>query len=350
MADEQRRHLDGNGGTGRMRTHRNRRPAARACLVAAAMALTAAACGSSTSGPQAAVEVRVVDPGATDGGATDANPIADTSTDSGNGQTDQETPTDDGGSTTAFQTPDAGAETEDLKSAREELSLTPDEAPAVFDQVNEGSIDSLFGADRWTFSAEEGQLLTVNVLDIGTDCRQDVDLYLVDPLGERFDLGWIGNSGCEGQGPYRLENTGDHALEFVGGDGSIIEATTGIYRFVPSFLTERDEQPISFGVPNDGEITQLFGTDLWTFEASAGQLLTVDILSIGSDCRQDLDMYLVDPFGERTDLGWVGNGGCSGEGPWELTLDGTYALEFTGGDGGIIPSYTGAYRFIPALN
>ena len=49
---------------------------------------------------------------------------------------------------------------------------------------------------------------------------------------ERFDLGWIGNSGCKCQGPYRLEESGDYALEFVGGDGGIIEATTGLYRFV----------------------------------------------------------------------------------------------------------------------
>lgn len=329
-----------------VKTGSNRRlRTGRVVVAATAMALVAGACGTaSTSGQQASVEVRVID-----AGTPDPDSISDGGTATDSDQTDQDA-SDDDGSTTPFQTPDAGAETEDLKSANEELSLAPDEAPAVFDQVNEGEIETLFGADRWTFTAEEGQLLTINVLDIGSDCRQDIDLYMVDPLGERFDLGWIGNGGCEGQGPYRLEESGDYALEFVGGDGGIIEATTGIYRFVPSFLTERDEQPVTFGVPNEGEISQLFGTDRWTFDATAGQLLTIDILSIGTDCRQDLDLYLVDPFGERTDLGWIGNGGCRGKGPWELTLDGSYALEFTGGDGGIIPSYTGPYRFVPAVN
>ncbi len=175
-------------------------------------------------------------------------------------------------------------------------------------------------------------------------------MTIEDPFGERENLGWIGNGGCQGQGPFEIDQSGSYVLEFSGGNGGVIKNDTGSYRFVPRFLTERDEQAASFGTPLTGEISNLFGIDRWTFDAKDGDLLTVDVLTIDHDCRQDLTMTIEDPFGERESLGWIGNGGCDGHGPFELDRDGTYVLEFSGGNGGVIKDETGSYSFTLALS
>jgi hypothetical protein len=224
-----------------------------------------------------------------------------------------------------------------------------DETALVLDQPNEGEIESGFGIDRWSFEGQDGLVIAVDILDIGNDCRQDLNLNLVTPSGDRYSFAWVGNGGCHAHGPIVLTETGTWALEFAGGDGAVISETTGAYRFVPTVVTEVDTNPIVFDQPNEGEISQLFGVDQWTFEASAGQTLTIDVHQIDDDCDQDLELALVDPFGERVELGWIGNGGCTLQGPFELERDGTYALEFAGGDGGVIEDSTGPYRFTPTL-
>jgi hypothetical protein len=148
-----------------------------------------------------------------------------------------------------------------------------------------------------------------------------------------------------------LDETGTWVLEFMGGDGSVISDTTGGYRFVPTFLTEFDEAPALLDEENDGAISELFGVDQWTFEAAAGDQLSIEVLQIGDadGCQQDLTMSLIDPFEERIELDWVGNGGCKLHGPFTLERDGTYAIEFSGGDAAVIDDPTGPYQFVPRL-
>jgi|GEM_PF-5512890 len=144
--------------------------------------------------------------------------------------------------------------------------------------------------------------------------------------------------------------SGEYELVFAGGHGGVISRTTGDYSFIPSFLTEFDRAAPLFGQVNEGEIVQLLGSDAWTFEAVEDQMLTVEVISIGDDCRQDLDMVLVDPRGDRFQLDWIGNGGCNGHGPFELEMSGEYELVFAGGHGGVIDETTGGYSFIPNIN
>ncbi len=352
-------------------TRSTRQPIARLVAVLATVALVGAACGSaSTSGPEAEVAVRVVDGETATAAATDA--FADTD----QGATDDttgaaaDTPVDDGGSTdetAADQTPTVAEGSIPLPSAADNIAIalpvldelnqtndeepvtSPDVEPLVFGEINGGGIESVFGADYWTFSATEGQILTVEVLSIGAICRQDIDLYLADSQANRWDLGWIGNGGCGGHGPFILPTTGDYELQFVGGDGGVIEATTGEYQFIPRILTERDTNPVTFDEVQGGEISEIFGSDVWTFDATAGQVLAIEILAIGQSCRQDLDLFIIDPLGQREDVGWVGNGGCRAQGPFVLAESGTYALEFAGGEGGVIESTTGIYQFRASL-
>gem|GEM_PF-4844884 len=110
--------------------------------------------------------------------------------------------------------------------------------PAVFDTVLEGEIEELFGSDAWLFEAEQGQFLTVDLVRLEGECRQDIDMLLIDPTGEEIVNEWVGNGGCNGHGPFELNITGEYALVFAGGDGAVIDRTTGEYAFIPSFLTD----------------------------------------------------------------------------------------------------------------
>jgi hypothetical protein len=183
------------------------------------------------------------------------------------------------------------------------------------------------------------------VLDIDHSCSQDLTMVVEDPNGERVDWGWIGNGGCHAHGPIELALDGEHVLELHGGHGSTIADNTGKYRLVPSWLTQREESAASAGSSIDGSISQVFGSQRWTFEASAGSALVIDVDSIGGGCSQDLDMRIEDPFGEEVENLWVGNGGCQSHGPFELERDGQYVLEFAGGNGSTIAKKTGDYTF-----
>jgi phosphoribosyl-AMP cyclohydrolase len=237
----------------------------------------------------------------------------------------------------------------DLPAAEEAPGGSADEAEAVFDEVNKGKIEVELGIDRWTFEAQEGQLLAIDVLSIDHDCNQDLELVLVTPDGHRADGGWVGNGGCHVHGPFELDQSGRYAIELIGGDGGIIPNKTGAYRFTPTMLTEHDVAPLVFGEPNEGKISELFGVDRWTFDAEAGAQLTINVLSIDHDCNQDLALILEDPFGVREPLSWVGNGGCHAHGPIELGPAGAYVLEFAGGAGDIIKHQIGGYRFVPGF-
>jgi hypothetical protein len=225
-----------------------------------------------------------------------------------------------------------------------------DVAAATFDQPLEGEISELLGVDRWSFDASEGDLLVVDVLAIDHDCRQDMTMTLEDPFGEREELDWVGNGGCKAHEPIEIDMTGPHTLEFHGGGGSVIEDATGSYRFLLSFLTELDVVEAAPDSRLDGEITQVFGTDRWNFDATEGQKVTIEILSIDHDCRQDLTMFIEDPFGDREEIGWVGNGGCDLYEPIDLSRTGTYAIDFTGGGGSVIEDNLGSYTFTFSLN
>ncbi len=329
--------------------------------VMAALALVAAACGEDSAGPRAPVEVRVIDEVGTGSDGTETAGSTDESdgtggTDSagaGSDETAGGTDAEPGPAESTTGPPGPGLD-ERLATPRRaitgEVSLNPDVTPLEFGVRTEGEIEQLLGADRYTFETAPGALLTVELLELGQDrCRQDLELHLVTPADERLDLAWIGNNGCGGHGPWLLDQAGQYGLEFVGGDGVIIDDATGTYAFVADLLVEFDEQPLVSDQSVEGRIEQLFGTDRYTFEAAAGSRLVVNVEAIGDDCRADLTMNLIDPDGTRNELAWVGNRQCQAHGPFELTVDGTYALEFEGGDGQIVAPATGPYTFTATL-
>jgi len=328
----------------------------RTAVVTAAItiALVMSACATTTTEQTGLAETEASDGGATQTEGTGGGGQGEGAGQSegvGQGEGDSasggETPIAiaDDGSTDAKQ---AAAETiADMPEA--EAATNADRAdvnPLVFGQPNDGAIEEAFGVDRWTFEGKAGALLAFDVLAIDHDCRQDLTMVLESPSGARGEVGWVGNNGCEAHGPFLLEETGAHVLELHGGDGAVIEATTGAYRLVPLGLTERDVAPAAFDVPLDGEIGELFGVDRWSFDAAEGDLLVIDVLAVDHDCRQDLTMTLEDPFGEREELVWVGNNGCEAHEPFEIARNGAHTLEFHGGNGSVIEDVTGEYRFV----
>ena len=325
------------------------------------LALTANACAAGDADDEAVIEVQTSAPAGQATGAVVTDENGQDTTDDGSADGTSEGGAEATGSATGQAAGGGGGDgvrlnaktlaavtIDDLSPADDPVGGADEQAMA-FDQPNQGDIESPFGADRWTFDGSDGQLLGIEVLDIGSDCNQDLTLNLESPSGKRGEVTWVGNGGCEAHGPLLLDETGPWALEFVGGDGAVISDTTGGYRFVPVWLTEFDSAPAVFDQPNDGGISQVFGVDQWTFEGTAGEQISIEVLSIGDDCNQDLTLALIDPFEERTELTWVGNGGCEVHGPFQLERDGTYAIEFSGGDGAVIQDTTGAYQFVPRL-
>jgi len=220
-----------------------------------------------------------------------------------------------------------------------------DTAPAVFDQANNGNIEQKGAADRWTFTATAGQLLTIEMVSIDHECVQDLYLVMEDPSGKRGEVEWVGNYGCRAYGPFVMEQDGQYTLELIGGDGSILTDTTGGYNLVPHWLAPFPEKPATPGTEISGDITEALGRQRWTFEAEAGQELTVKVGDIDHECSQDLYLVLEDPVGKRSENPeWIGNYGCNQEyGPYRIERAGTQVLELKAGDGGVIANTTGRY-------
>ena len=220
-----------------------------------------------------------------------------------------------------------------------------DTAPAVFDKANNGNIEQRGAADRWTFTATAGQLLTIEIVSIDHECVQDLYLVMQDPSGKKGEVDWVGNYGCQSYGPLVMEQDGQYTLEFIGGDGSILTDTTGGYNFVPHWLAPFPEQPATPGSEITGDITETLGRQRWTFEAEAGQELTVKVGDIDHECSQDLYLVLEDPVGKRSENPeWIGNYGCNREyGPYRIERSGTQVIELKAGDGGVIANTTGRY-------
>ena len=325
-----------------------------------ALGLVAGACAGDEPEAQTGLAETEVGGGAPVAGATEDGDGTTGGSNDGAGTAQGDGSTAEGGSNAATAVPvgDGGSDAkrvaattiDDLNEIEPAATVDfADVVPVVFDEPNEGEIETGFGVDRWTFDGESGVMIAVDVLEIGNDCRQDLTLVLEAPSGLLGDGGWIGNGGCRVHGPFLLEESGTHVLEFRGGDGAVIDSTTGAYRFVPYVLTERDVAPVVFDEPVDGEISELLGVDRWTFDASAGQLLIIDVVSIGDNCRQDLKLTLEDPFAEREEIAWVGNSGCRLYDPIEIGQDGTHVIEFHGGDASIIDDPTGPYQFTVSL-
>lgn len=220
-----------------------------------------------------------------------------------------------------------------------------DTAPAVFDKANDGTIEQKGAVDRWTFTAQTGQLLTIEMVSIDHECVQDLYLVMQDPSGKRGEIEWVGNYGCQTYGPFVMEQDGQYTLELVGGDGSVLTDTTGGYNFVPHWLAPFPEKPATPGSEITGDITETLGRQRWTFEAEAGQEVTVKVGDIDHECSQDLYLVLEDPVGKRTENPeWIGNYGCNQEyGPYRIDRAGTQVLELKAGDGGVIENTTGRY-------
>lgn len=228
------------------------------------------------------------------------------------------------------------------------VSATPtdlDTAPAVFDKANNGNIEQKGAADRWTFTATAGQLLTVEMVSIDHECVQDLYLVMEDPSGTRGEVAWVGNYGCQTYGPFVIEQAGEYSLELIGGDGSVLTDTTGGYNFVPHWLGPFPEKPATPGTEISGDITETLGRQRWTFEAEAGQEVTVKVGDIDHECSQDLYLVLEDPVGKRSETPeWIGNYGCNTEyGPYRIERAGTQVLEVKAGNGGVIANTTGRY-------
>ncbi len=139
---------------------------------------------------------------------------------------------------------DATEESSESKTSNSKLpdslklldDLSPDSPSiqAVFDEKNTGEIESPLSADIWTFQATEGQSLTLELHEEG-ECFLDTQVVLTSPTGDRFEvLGFI-NGDCKVHGPIDLTETGQYAIEFIGGPGDLYSAT-GTYVFTPRLI------------------------------------------------------------------------------------------------------------------
>lgn len=313
----------------------------------ATLLLPLAACGGSTPTATGSADAAAGSVPATAGQAASAGSAAGGSSTTAAAPGAATSAPGGGTSTAVAEIPDTVSVADFYPPAVETAPTDVDTAAAVFDKANDGAIEQEGAADHWTFPATAGQLLTLEIISVDHECQQDLHLVLQDPSGKRGEIDWVGNYGCHTYGPIVMEQDGQYQIELVGGDGSVISDATGAYRFVPHWLSPFTEKAATPGTEITGDITETLGRQRWTYEAEAGQSVSIAVGAIDHECQQDVYLVLEDPVGKRAESPeWIGNNGCDKTyGPFRLERAGTQVIEIKGGDGSVIADATGRYAF-----
>jgi hypothetical protein len=222
-----------------------------------------------------------------------------------------------------------------------EIGLSFDEPPTIRDLptngVATGSIDKLSDVDQWSFTGEEGQLVTVNVSPT-PGSQLDPSVEILDPSVEILDPAGSSIGGASpGQGQVTTA-----AVQLPFSDKYIVTVqgieSPGSYEISISEITPRsiDQGRLSIGEGTTGIIEKAGESHLYRFEATAG---TPIILQLVGDAFVDASFGLVveleDPEGAIIAARAQGD-------PLLATIpaDGTYVIRIRGADFGI----TGAYE------
>ena len=172
------------------------------------------------------------------------------------------------------------------------------------------------GDDDWfRFSASAGQQITVALYGLYGDLPADYDLYLLDPWEALVAESTASGTTAE-QIVHSAEQEGEYRVQVIG----YLGAWSGMnaYRLMVTLSGEPTVEPtvppdcpsdgyepndsfeeahaISPGVENTAYICPSGDEDWFSFYASPGQELTVDLHGLYGDLPGDYDLYLHDPW------------------------------------------------------
>ncbi len=158
------------------------------------------------------------------------------------------------------------------------ISANDEGGPLVNGAVHTGVID-LGDLDVWTFSATAGQNFLLRMAEATPGLSLTPALWLYGPNGALLDS--FGGSGVAAQVSFRATNSGTFTV--VAGDLSSGYGGSGAYRLtlaetgIPFVISPGDEGGLlTNGVMHTGTI-EIGDIDLWTFDANAGDNLTVRV-------------------------------------------------------------------------
>jgi RHS repeat-associated protein len=191
----------------------------------------------------------------------------------------------------------------------------------AFGEPVEGEVARIGDQPRYTFNATAGQIV---YLDARGPCLDTVMWRLLDPLGAPVALAPI----CVDIGRHTLLASGTYAIEVYS-----TEAATGPFSLVAFAVPSPRESVIAQGDTVSGEIARVGEQHRYTFQVSAGQVITLDALG---ECVDGLVWRVIGPAGD----GWAFGDACVDLGPMTLTTAGAYTVEVYSEQ-----TATGGYRF-----
>jgi hypothetical protein len=209
----------------------------------------------------------------------------------------------------------------------------PDVASLTLNQPVSGEVERPAAADEWTFSAQSGDRVFVDIRSVRGSCAFTSDLgwELLRPDGSAFGPFEI-FSVCIDRGPLTLDASGIWRLVARApedGDG------TGPYELAVHSVPAPQTFPMAIGTevgpgqpaPGAGEIETPGVEDRYTFEGTAGQRVFVDIRSVRGTCAfaGDLGWELLRPDGTPLSPYQIFSI-CLDEGPITLDVTGTWRL------------------------
>ena len=198
-----------------------------------------------------------------------------------------------------------------------------------------------FSGDALTLGATQtGDLATTEQVDSYTFTLSERSLIYLDLLSPnsstvRWNL--TGPRGVEISNQTLTSATSNPALDLIAGDYQLeilaSSGTPGAYAFTLQNLA--DAIPVTVGTSFSGELTVASETDLYSFEATAGQQFFFDV-EAASDASSS-QYRLIDPFGQVV----FSSNRFTDQEVVTIELDGTYTLLVEGGNGNTgVDTYT----------
>ena len=194
--------------------------------------------------------------------------------------------------------------------------------PIAYGELKSGSIDTLLDWDVYEFSGTAGDVIHASMVEVNSSTVRDVRMELYDSSGVLLASQ---SDGRLASIEFTLEATGDYYLMVrENGDSNTVTYNLSLRR-LNGFS---NVQPIAYGELKSDSIDSLLSSDVYSFNAVAGDLLRVSMVHTNGLGEAKLELYdsLGTLVGEASGSPPETSGTASSLAELELTIqsDGTY--------------------------
>ena len=201
----------------------------------------------------------------------------------------------------------------------------PDVQALTLGTEHAGAIESAGRSDEWTFTGSSGQRVFVDIRSARGGCAfvGDLGWELLRPDGTAL-APYRAFSVCVDEGPITLDATGTWRLV---ARAPLNDDGTGAYALAVHDVPAPDVTAIAIGDEVSGEIETPGSEDRYTFSATAGTSVLIDVHEVQGGCSfvSFLGTELLRPNGTAL-LPYQPFGSCDDRGPETLLVAGTWTL------------------------